>query len=302
MFVFLKKFDLFGAPIPTFNIKGSSDVKTSLGGVLSGIIIVTVNIFAMMKFKHLIDHKNPSISTYENENSLEVDDVFDTTHEDFALAFALTNYMSGKPMDDPHFLRWYAVYWKKLGLNIERHLIPVHSCTDTDYATFKTPERGSLAKYERLKKEGSLKCIDWKSAGIDIYDTESGADYGGLDILVLPCNNAWPIPRSEGGTDQGVSDDCNWDQKKTLEHLYGGLNIDIMNNFGKFKQKQFGENSIEYGSHITEVFVNGQTPNFVDMNIRHRHLEDQSQYLQLGTTTSFDFYDVRPGKSSASSY
>ena len=302
MFVFLKKLDLFGAPIPTFNIKGSSVVKTNYGGVLSGIIIVTVGIFAMMKFEHLINRKNPSVSTYENEISLDVDDVFDTTKEDFALAFGLTSYMTGKPMDDPKFIRWYAVYWKMVGLNLERRLVPVHSCTDTDYATFKTPERGSLAKYERLKKEGSLKCIDWKSAGIDIYDTESGADYGGLDILVLPCNNAWPIPRSEGGTDQGVSDDCNWDQKKTLEHLYGGLNTVIMNNSGHFIQTQFDESSIEYGSHLTEVFVDGQRGSWVDLKIKHTHLDDESQYLQLGTTTKYDFYDLRPGKSSPSSY
>ena len=85
-----------------------------------------------------------------------------------------------------------------------------------------------------MKNNGALKCIDWKSEGVDIFGGDSSPDYGGLDIIVVPCNVAWPIPRSRGGTDQGVSEECSWDKEKALDYLYGGLNIVIMNNAGQF--------------------------------------------------------------------
>ena len=91
---------------------------------------------------------------------------------------------------------------------LELSHIPAHKCTDEDYANFKEPIKSSKSKFDKLKNADALYCIDWKSADIEIFGSESSADYGGLDILVSPCNVAWPIPRSSGGIDQGVSDEC----------------------------------------------------------------------------------------------
>ena len=124
--------DFFEAPLPTLNIKGSSGVKTSLGGLLSILIMLTVGLFNM-KFEHLIVRRNPTVNKYESENALDVEAIFDTEHNDYAMAFALTDLMSGEPKNDHRFIRWYASYWKKVDSVLERRLIPVHTCTDTDY-------------------------------------------------------------------------------------------------------------------------------------------------------------------------
>ena len=50
---FLRKLDRFGLPIPAFNVRGASEVKTAFGGVLTiAIIIVTLGYFAL-KFQDL---------------------------------------------------------------------------------------------------------------------------------------------------------------------------------------------------------------------------------------------------------
>ena len=76
----------------------------------------------------------------------------------------------------------------------------------------------------------------------------------------------------------------------------------IVNNAGLFQQNQFGENSIVEVSQLSESFIDGQKPNWVDIKIKHSQLEDESQYLQLGTITEFDFFDMQPAKHHASSY
>ena len=141
-----------------------------------------------------------------------MEEIFDTTDEDYALAFALIDFVTGKPKDDPRFVRWFAVSYKFVGSEILEHLIPVHTCTDADYAKFKTPTTSSQVQFEKLRKDGGLKCVDWKSEEIEIFGGASSLESGGLDIMVMPCNVAWPVLKSKGGTYQEVSDECEWDK------------------------------------------------------------------------------------------
>ena len=46
----LQTMDMFGEPLPTFNIKGKSEVRTHCGGCLSMALIFTVIMFATLKF------------------------------------------------------------------------------------------------------------------------------------------------------------------------------------------------------------------------------------------------------------
>ena len=63
---FLRDCDLFGQPIPAFNIKGKDQVKTAIGGILSAIIITVTLGYTIMKIPDLILKSNPIIN--ENNN------------------------------------------------------------------------------------------------------------------------------------------------------------------------------------------------------------------------------------------
>ena len=60
----LEKADAFGEPLPTFNIKGSEQVNTRIGGIATIILFTIVLAFGAIKLEHLLEHKNPNLSAY----------------------------------------------------------------------------------------------------------------------------------------------------------------------------------------------------------------------------------------------
>ena len=74
--VSVKKFDYFGAPIPSFNLRGETEVKTSAGACLSIIVSALTLAFSLIKFEHLASRKNPTVTV--NQILLEPDAIFET--------------------------------------------------------------------------------------------------------------------------------------------------------------------------------------------------------------------------------
>ena len=72
---FLKSVDMFGAPVPNFNMRGRAEVKTSCGACISMVIFILTLLFGMLKLQHLVVRKNPSIVT--NKIPLEAGERFD---------------------------------------------------------------------------------------------------------------------------------------------------------------------------------------------------------------------------------
>ena len=66
---FVKQFDSFGAPMPSFNMGGETKVMTSIGACISLIFKILILIFGMIKLEHLLNRKNPTLNT--NKEALE---------------------------------------------------------------------------------------------------------------------------------------------------------------------------------------------------------------------------------------
>ena len=58
----LKKVDVFGEALPTFNLKGETHVNTMTGGLCTFLIIIICLAYGCLKFIHLVDKVNPSVS------------------------------------------------------------------------------------------------------------------------------------------------------------------------------------------------------------------------------------------------
>ena len=105
----LKSWDLFGASIPSFNLQGKSNVNTIVGAITSIFIISMTFMFALIKFDHMMQKRGPSI--LQNTDKVE-DDVFvDISSDDFMLATGLENYKTGKPLNDPRYIKWIVKFW-----------------------------------------------------------------------------------------------------------------------------------------------------------------------------------------------
>ena len=59
---FLRECDIFGHPIPAFNIKGKDKVKTAIGGILSAIIMTITLGYTIVNFHDLFLKTNPIVS------------------------------------------------------------------------------------------------------------------------------------------------------------------------------------------------------------------------------------------------
>ena len=73
-------------------------------------MIVTF-LFAMVKLQELVTRQNPTINEYILKNEYSSDDVMDLgdTTNDFIYAFGLVS-VTGKPFNDPRFVRWLGTY------------------------------------------------------------------------------------------------------------------------------------------------------------------------------------------------
>ena len=59
---FFKKIDIFGKPLPSFNLKGETKVPTLAGGLVTFMIICVFLTYGCLKFFHLIERANPAFS------------------------------------------------------------------------------------------------------------------------------------------------------------------------------------------------------------------------------------------------
>ena len=58
----LRSFDMFGLPIPAFNIKGQDTVQTKAGGFLSAIVYTLTLGFAIGGMSDLVNKSDPTIN------------------------------------------------------------------------------------------------------------------------------------------------------------------------------------------------------------------------------------------------
>ena len=85
----LRKVDIFGAPLPSFNLNGAEAVKTNIGGCISLLIITITLLFGLRKIQEMLMRRNPEIMQFVLENAYDVSDKFNTREENFMMAFAI---------------------------------------------------------------------------------------------------------------------------------------------------------------------------------------------------------------------
>ena len=104
----LKKIDIFGAPIPTLNLRGERSVNTAVGSMVSILVFTTTLLFGLLKLQHLIERKNPTIMVVNSP--LNANETFDTGSNDFMMAFAVSDFneLSDKALSNPRYVRWLA--------------------------------------------------------------------------------------------------------------------------------------------------------------------------------------------------
>ena len=152
MFHFLKKFDIFGRDIPSFNINGKNTIQTIPGVIVSILIGLLTLSFGILKFEHLVRRKQPFIN--ETSSPLIKGTSQKLSDENIMMAFSLENFYTGVPSDNSRFNRWYAVtYTVEEGIwTSNYHLLD--KCTEADFEKFYQAENEETKqKVETLKAQ-----------------------------------------------------------------------------------------------------------------------------------------------------
>ena len=132
----LKQIDLFGKPMPGFNLRGKDEVNTSCGGFISLVILFITIMFGCLKLSHLMTRKGPTINTYVQTDAFSGEDHYNTVDNNFMVAFSVEDYLTYEFKNDPRYVKWFARYLRVIdGVSTVRE-VPMHPCTDEDYGKF----------------------------------------------------------------------------------------------------------------------------------------------------------------------
>ena len=63
----IKSMDMFGEPVPSFNIGGKMSVKTFVGAGVSLMLFTLTIAFGLLKLQNLFNRKNPNITMNKND-------------------------------------------------------------------------------------------------------------------------------------------------------------------------------------------------------------------------------------------
>ena len=185
----LKKFDIFGKPLPLFNLKGEVTVHTLAGGVLTFIIIVVVLIYSTIKMMHLFDRHNPQISQVLQRSVYDFNERLSFNEIKFRIAFSVEGYISRERKDDPKYVKYLVrIFGKTKGKEYEK-IIPFHDCTEADWAEFPPTSKSSTDSWNEIKNGTGrgMFCLDY-SDDVLIYGNEKNEEYQRLEIVLVPCN------------------------------------------------------------------------------------------------------------------
>ena len=136
-------------------MRGKEKISTSFGACVSIIVILLTLSFGLLKLQHLIERKNPSIST----NTLPIPEGtrFNTGDRgDFLLAFGVIRQLdTERSMYDPRYIRWQASLRSRNGSfkDTTKDHLDIHQCTSEEIARFHEPaDEQTAIEVEHLLK------------------------------------------------------------------------------------------------------------------------------------------------------
>ena len=129
----LQRIDQFGRPLPTFNIKGSTSVPSVTGGVITLLLCILWFTYGVIKLQQLYMRDNPQVISFIEQNYYDNYEVFNANEHNFRLAWSVEDYLTGKRIDDPRYVKYLVrLFSYENGTDYER-VLNYHNCTDDDF-------------------------------------------------------------------------------------------------------------------------------------------------------------------------
>ena len=129
----MKRYDMFGRSVPSFNIKGDETLKTNLGAALTMILLAIVLLYSSVKFIELESRNNPNISSYYEAYLPTKEDAISLNNLNVRFAISFENYRTKDFKHDTRYVRWIFRIFGHAGGEKYEKILPHRNCTATDY-------------------------------------------------------------------------------------------------------------------------------------------------------------------------
>jgi hypothetical protein len=135
---FLSTYDVFAAPVPTFNFEKNLFVGTWCGFCGTLVFITSIFIYGVTRLYHLLSLRNPLLSEIINvDYFMDESFKFDLVDEQAKIAFTVTDYFSLEEKGSEDYVEWEAYMIQSDGIQDNQFTkVGVHRCNQEDYDQF----------------------------------------------------------------------------------------------------------------------------------------------------------------------
>ena len=204
-------------------MQGKKSVKTNAGAFITMVITIIVLLFACIKFLALYGKKNPVVTSYERAYITNYENAINLNEVGFRFAFGFIGDDDGLPRDDPAYVKnhlQYIVYRDSVREYIQ---VPIHKCTEEDYAQFNPVVTTDQKKLQGFKDMNALYCIDWDDENPFLaLGNDDDPDYARLDYKLGPCNEIDITP--------DIHPDCHYEPEDQFKYLSSSINLVVYHN------------------------------------------------------------------------
>eukprot|EP00353_Schmidingerella_taraikaensis_P006145 CAMPEP_0185571486 /NCGR_PEP_ID=MMETSP0434-20130131/3534_1 /TAXON_ID=626734 ORGANISM="Favella taraikaensis, Strain Fe Narragansett Bay" /NCGR_SAMPLE_ID=MMETSP0434 /ASSEMBLY_ACC=CAM_ASM_000379 /LENGTH=209 /DNA_ID=CAMNT_0028186945 /DNA_START=20 /DNA_END=649 /DNA_ORIENTATION=+ len=169
--------------------------------------------------------------------------------------------------------------------------MPMHPCTEADYAKFNPPDERSVSLLDKLKENGGLFCLDLKNMSDYVMRGRyEESNFTINDLIAVPCHTR---ETALGGTEDNIRDDCNLVKEDAIKYM---KNLSIMTyyNYDKFNPEGFeDENRVQKRSKLHKLKLNEQQVSWTPTFLRKTALNDEISLLQYGQVEEIEFESLR---------
>ena len=132
----LTNHDMFGRPVPSFNLRGEDEVKTISGGIFTIILTLTILAYGSNKALELYRKNNPVVNVVKMPNAIDEDEIINIGESDFKFTFSLERSFAQFIADDPTFMRLRVRHYGRKNGKYFQNFLPFHYCTAEDMEQF----------------------------------------------------------------------------------------------------------------------------------------------------------------------
>lgn len=102
-------------------------------------LFIVLIMYATRKFQIWLFREDPFVATYTDEGAFSSDDMLDLRDANFMIAFAVFDYVSGKPYIDDTMVQWKVKMDEFVGqARVNTEFLSTHPCSDNDMNNFFT--------------------------------------------------------------------------------------------------------------------------------------------------------------------